>query len=161
GEDPAGLVGEVRKAALAGGPDNRSVGEAEVKAVGGEHRVSGGFDLTRAPERRDLALAVRTPDALLATEEPELLVAMLPRDGRTAWTVQVWRRAGQSVDQIARILRRPPGAVEALLGSTGGESPASLGAKLRRCWEVELALKSSGEPRAELAVLVSELCGAR
>ena len=59
------------------------------------------------------------------------------------------------------MLRRPPGAVDALLGSLGGESSASLGDKLRRCWEVERALKSSGEPRTELAVLVSELCSAR
>ena len=161
GDDPALLVGEVRKAALAGGPDNRSVGEAEVRAVVGEHRVSGVFDLTRALERRDLALALSTLDELLATEEPMLLIAMLTREVRTAWTVQLWRRAGQSVDQIARMLRRPPSAVEALLGSLGGESPASLGDKLRRCWQVERALKSSGEPRAELAVLVSELCSAR
>jgi DNA polymerase-3 subunit delta len=161
GDDPALLVGEVRKAALAGGPDNRTVGEAEVRAVVGEHRVSGVFDLTRALERRDLALALRTLDGLLATEEPMLLIAMLTREVRTAWTAQLWRRAGQSVDQIARTLRRPPGAVEALLGSLGGESPASLGDKLRRCWEVERALKSSGEPRTELIVLVSELCSAR
>jgi DNA polymerase-3 subunit delta len=158
GDDPALLVGEVRKAALAGGPDNQNVGEAEVRAVVGEHRVSGIFDLTRALERRDLALALRTLDGLLATEEPMLVIAMLTREVRTAWTVQLWRRAGQSVDQIARILRRPPAAIEALLGSLGSESPASLGGKLRRCWEVERALKSSGEPRAELAVLVSELC---
>ena len=161
GDDPALLVGEVRKAALAGGPDNRNVGEPEVRAVVGEHRVSGVFDLTRALERRDLALALRTLDGLLATEEPMLLIAMLTREVRTAWTVQLWRRGGQSVEQIARMLRRPPGAVEALLGSLGGESQASLGDKLRRCWEVERALKSSGEPRTELAVLVSELCSAR
>jgi DNA polymerase-3 subunit delta len=161
GDDPALLVGEVRKAALAGGPDNRKVDEAEVRAVVGEHRVSGVFDLTRALERRDLGLALRTLDGLLATEEPMLLIAMLTREVRTAWTVQLWRRAGQSVDQIARLLRRPPAAVDALLGSLGGESPASLGDKLRRCWEVERSLKSSGEPRAELAVLVSELCSAR
>jgi DNA polymerase-3 subunit delta len=161
GDDPALLVGEVRKAALAGGPDNPNVGEAEVRAVVGEHRVSGIFDLTRALERRDLALALRTLDGLLTTEEPMLVIAMLTREVRTAWTVQLWRRAGQSVDQIARMLRRPPAAVEALLGSLGAESPAALGAKLRRCWEVERALKSSGEPRAELALLVSELCSAR
>jgi DNA polymerase-3 subunit delta len=161
GDDPALLVAEVRKAALAGGPDNRSVGEAEVRAVVGEHRVSGVFDLTRALERRDLALALRTLDALLATEEPMLLIAMLTREVRTAWTVQLWRRAGQSVEQIGRILRRPPAAIESILGSLGGDSPASLGGKLRRCWEVEHALKSSGQPRAELAVLVTDLCSAR
>jgi DNA polymerase III delta subunit len=161
GDDPALLVGEVRKAALAGGPDNHNVGEAEVRAVVGEHRVSGVFDLIRALERRDLGLALRTLDALLATEEPMLVIAMLTREVRTAWTVQLWRRAGQSVDQIGRMLRRPPGAVEAILGSLGGDSPAALGDKLRRCWEVEQALKSSGEPRAELAILVSELCAGR
>jgi DNA polymerase III subunit delta len=161
GDDPALLVGEVRKAALAGGPANQNVGEPEVRAVVGEHRVSGIFDLTRALERRDLALALRTLDGLLTTEEPMLIIAMLTREVRTAWTAQLWRRAGQSVEQIARILRRPPGAIEALLASLGGDSPAALGDKLRRCWEVEGKLKSSGEPRAELALLVCELCAGR
>jgi DNA polymerase III delta subunit len=161
GDEPALLLGEVRKAALAGGPDNRSVGEAEVRAVVGEHRVSAVFELTRALERRDLALALRTLDGLLATEEPMLILALLTRELRTAWTVQVWRRRGQSVDQIARILRRPPGAVEALLTSLGGAPTGVLSALLRRCWEVERALKSGGEPRAEMTLLISDLCGAR
>lgn len=161
GEDPALLLGEVRKAALAGGGDHRSVGEAEIRAVVGEHRVSGVFDLTRALERRDLALALRTLDRLLATEEPMLILAMLTREVRTAWTVQVWRRRGQSVEQIARILRRPPAAVEAILASLGADSSAALAEKLRRCWTTEHALKSGGEPRAEMAMLVSRLCGAR
>jgi DNA polymerase III subunit delta len=161
GEDPGLLLGEVRKAALAGGPDNRGVGEAEVRAVVGEHRVSAVFDLTRALERRDLGLALRTLDGLLASEEPMLILTMLTREVRTAWTVQVWRRRGQPVDQIARILRRPPGAIEALLAASGGESSETLAIKLRRCWQVERALKSGGQARAEMTVLVSELCGAR
>jgi DNA polymerase III delta subunit len=161
GDEPARLLGEVRKAALAGGADNRRVGEAEVRAVVGEHRVSAVFDLTRALERRDLALALRTLDALLATEEPMLILAMLTREVRTAWTVQAWRRRGQPVDQIARILRRPPAAVEALVASLGSEPAEALGGKLRRCWEVERALKSGGEARTEMALLVSDLCGAR
>jgi len=161
GEDPGLLLGEVRKAALAGGPDNRGVGEAEVRAVVGEHRVSAVFDLTRALERRDLGQALRTLDRLLASEEPMLILTMLTREVRTAWTVQVWRRRGQPVDQIARILRRPPGAVEALLAALGGESSSALAAKLRRCWDVERALKSGGEARTEMALLVSDLCGAR
>src|SRR5262249_20542163 len=48
GDDGASLLGEARKAALAGGPDNRTVGVKEVTAVVGEHRLSGVFDLTRA-----------------------------------------------------------------------------------------------------------------
>jgi DNA polymerase-3 subunit delta len=161
GDDPALLIGEVRKAALAGGPANRTVAEPEVRAVVGEHRVSGIFDLTRALERRDLGLALRTLDGLLTTEEPMLIIAVLTREVRTAWTVQRWRRAGQSVEQIARVLRRPPAAIDALLGSLGSEPADSLSGKLRRCWAVEQALKSSGEPRAELALLVCELCASR
>lgn len=161
GDDPALLLSEVRKAALAGGPDNRRVGEPEVRAVVGEHRVSAVFDLTRALERRDLGQALRTLEGLLVTEEPMLVLVMLTREVRHAWTVQVWRRRGQPVDQIARILRRPPSAIEALLASFGGDSETALGDKLRRCWDVERALKSGGEPRVELALLVSDLCGAR
>ena len=40
GDDLTQLVGEVEKAALAGGPENRRVGAAEVRAVVGEHRCA-------------------------------------------------------------------------------------------------------------------------
>jgi len=158
GEESAALLGEARKAALAGGPDNRTVGVREVGAVVGEHRVAGVFELTRAVERRDLGLALRTLDRLLATEEPMRVLSVLTRDVRLAWTVRVWRERGQTVDQIARMLRLPPGVVEAL---AAGGGVARLAADLRRCWEVERCLKSSGEPRAELTALVTALCAAR
>ena len=158
GEESAALLGEARKAALAGGPDNRTVGVREVGAVVGEHRVAGVFELTRAVERRDLGLALRTLDRLLATEEPMRVLSILTRDVRLAWTVRVWRERGQPVDQIARMLRLPPGVVEALAAGGGA---ARLAADLRRCWEVEQRVKSSGEPRAELTALVTDLCAAR
>src|SRR5216683_1879610 len=53
GEDTATLLGEARKAALAGGPDNRAVGVKDVGAIVGERRLDAIFDLTRAVERRD------------------------------------------------------------------------------------------------------------
>ncbi|MBI3636816.1 MAG: hypothetical protein HY216_11515, partial [Candidatus Rokubacteria bacterium] len=147
--------------ALAGGPDNRAVGVREVSAVVGEHRVSGIFDLTRAIERQDRALALRTLERLLETEEPIPVLAMLTREVRTAWSIREWRARGQSVDQIARILRRPPPAIEAVAAQYGDVPPAALATKLKRCWEVEHRLKSGGDPRAEMAALVAELCGAR
>lgn len=160
GEDGAALLGEARKAALAGGPDNRAVGVAEVTAVVGEHRVSGIFDLTRAIERREVGLALRTLERLLATEDALFVLVALTRDVRTAWMAREWRAAGQTVDQIARSLRRPPGAVEALLASTGAAPTRVLAANLVRCWQAEWRLKSGGEPRAEMAALVAELAGA-
>jgi DNA polymerase-3 subunit delta len=160
GEDSATLLGEARKAALAGGPDNRTVGVKEVTAVVGEHRVSAIFELSRAIERREVGLALRTLERLLITEDAVFVLAVLTRDVRTAWMVREWRGRGQSVDQIARLLRRPPGAVEALVAVTTAESPATLARKLVRCWEVEQRLKSGGQPRAELTGLVAELAGA-
>ncbi len=43
----------------------------------------------------DVALAVRTLESLLATEEPMLLLALLTREVRTAWTIREWSRAGR------------------------------------------------------------------
>ena len=160
GEDTATLLGETRKAALAGGPDNRAVGVKDVGAVVGEHRLDAIFDLTRAVERRDIAGALKTLDRLLATEDAMLLLTVLARDVRTAWTAVALRRRGRSVEEIARALRRPPVVIETLTGSTSG-SEAHFAWKLRRCWDTERRLKSSGEPRAEMVALVADLCAER
>ena len=157
GEDSAALLGEARKAALAGGPDNRAVSVKDVSAVVGEHRLDAIFDLTRAVERRDRAAALKTLDRLLATEDWNLLLSVLTRDVRTAWTAVAWRRRGRGLDEISRALRRPPAVIEAITGATGG-SEALFAWKLRRCWDAERRLKSSGEPWAEMAALVADLC---
>ncbi len=160
GEDTATLLGEARKAALAGGPDNRAVGVKDVGAIVGERRLDAIFDLTRAVERRDLAGALKTLDRLLATEDAPLLLSVLARDVRTAWTALAWRRRGRPVEEIARTLRRPPAVIEALTGPTSG-SEALFAWRLRRCWDADRRLKSSGEPRAEMAALVADLCAER
>lgn len=157
GDDSAALLGEARKAALAGGPDNRTVGVREVGAVVGERRLGDVFELTRAVERGDTALALRTLDRLLGAEEPMVLLTLLARDVRTAWTVLDLRARGRSTEEIARALRRPPAVVEALGAATGGGARALAG-RLGRCWNVEARLKSGGEPAAELAALVADLC---
>src|SRR5712692_2286399 len=149
GEDTATLLGEARKAALAGGPDNRAVGVKDVGAIVGERRLDAIFDLTRAVERR-----------VLATEDAPLLLSVLARDVRTAWTALAWRRRGRPVEEIARTLRRPPAVIEALTGPTSG-SEALFAWRLRRCWDADRRLKSSGEPRAEMAALVADLCAER
>ena len=158
GEDSATLLGEVQKAALAGGPDNRAVGVKEVSAVVGEHRVSGLFELTRAVERHEIGLALRTLDRLLATEDPLPVLVALTRDVRMRWTVYQWRTQGRPAVEIARALGRPPAVVDALLTASAGDTTAGLTSKLERCWMVERRLKSGGEASTELAVLVAELC---
>ena len=158
GDDPVSLLAEVRKAALAGGPDNVAVGAKEVTAVVGEHRVSGVFDLTRAVEQQDLAQALVTLDRLLASEEPMFVLTVLARELRRAWTVREWTREGIAPDQIARNLRVPPRVAEAIVARTRGAAGARLPRQLQRCWEVERRLKSGGAARAELTALVADLC---
>jgi DNA polymerase-3 subunit delta len=160
GEDSAMLLGEARKAALAGGPDNRTAGVNEVTAVVGEHRVSAVFELSRAIERREIGLALRTLERLLVTEDAVFVLVALTRDVRAAWMVHQCRARGQSTDQIARLVRRPPGAVAALVAAVSGTPSATLARRLVRCWEVEQRLKSGGQARAELTALVAELAGA-
>jgi DNA polymerase III delta subunit len=158
GDDSVAVLAEVRKAALAGGPDNVAVGAREVAAVVGEHRVSDVFELTRAVERRDLAGALVTLDRLLAGEEPMRILGLLTTTLRRAWRVRELTRAGQGADQIARTLYLHPRVTEALVASTRGAAGERLPRQLERCWEVERRLKSQGEPRAELVALVAELC---
>ena len=62
GDDLTHLCGEVEKAALAGGADNRRVGATEVRAVVGETRARHVFDLTRALVDRDRAAALALPE---------------------------------------------------------------------------------------------------
>jgi DNA polymerase-3 subunit delta len=157
GDDTAALLGEARKAALAGGGQG-IVGVKDVTAVVGEHRLAGVFDLTRAVERREVGLALRLLDRLLVTEEPMRLLTLLTSDVRTGWAVLERTRRGERPDQIARALRRPPAAVTAHVTRTAGISAAVLATKLRRCWEVEHRLKSGADAPAELAALVVELC---
>jgi len=160
GDDSARLLGEVRKAALAGSADGRTVGVREVSAIVGEQRLSDVFELTRAVERRETGQALRLLDRLLLMEEPMRLLGLLTRGVRTAWTVRDLHTRGGSVDQIARALRLPVPVVEKLVASAVAQSDTALAAKLRRCWEVERRLKSSGVARAEMAALVTELCNA-
>jgi DNA polymerase-3 subunit delta len=161
GEDGATLLGETRKAALAGGSDNRAVGVKEVTAIVGEHRLHDAFELTRAVERRDLPQALKILDRLLGTEEPMRLLALLVNDVRTAWSVADLAARGQSVEQIARQLRRPPRVVEAIARAATPARAAAMAGRLARCWDVEWRLKSSAQARAELTALVADLCAAR
>ncbi|HEU4439819.1 MAG TPA: DNA polymerase III subunit delta [Methylomirabilota bacterium] len=159
GDDLTQLVGEVEKAALAGGPDNRRVGVDEVRAVVGEHRLRHVFDLTRALVARDRGAALVLLESLLnAGEEPLAVLGMLTREARAIWQVASALRGGRAPEEIARGLRRPPAAAAALLERARALSPATAARQLARCWEVERRLKLGGAARPELSLLVADLC---
>lgn len=159
GEDLTQLLGEVEKAALAGGPENRRVGVTEVRAVVGEHRLHGIFELTRALARRDAAAALALLESLLnGGEDPLGVLAMLAREARAAWQAAEALRRGRAPEDVARALRRPPAAAAALVERAQALAPAAGARLLRRCWEVERRLKLGGVPRSELSLLIADLC---
>jgi DNA polymerase-3 subunit delta len=161
GDDLTLLLGEVAKAALAGGPDNRRVTPSEVRAVVGEQRLRNIFELTRAVAERDLGAALGVLGALLsAGEEPLGVLGMLAREARSVWQAREWLRQGRRDDEVARLLRRPPPAAAAVVALARALSGADASARLTRCWEVERRLKQSGAPRPELALLIADLCAA-
>lgn len=160
GEDLSTLAGELEKALLFSGP-TRAIGEEEIRQVVGEHRVLRAFELADAVERRQLGPALALLDNLLAAgEEPLAILGALTRQVRATWQAKEWLREGKSVEEIGRLLRRPPFAVEALAASATSLAPADLARALTRCWKAERRLKSGGRPRSELTVLVADLCGA-
>ena len=159
GDDLTQLWGEVEKAALAGGPDNRRVGVAEVRAVVGEHRLRHIFDLTRALALGDAGAALPLCESLQnAGEDPLAVLAMLAREVRAAWQVTEGLRAGRREEEIARDLRRPPAAAAALIKRARSLPPGAATRLLRRAWETERRLKLGGAPRAELSLLIADLC---
>ena len=161
GEDTAALLGETRKAALVGTGAPGTVGVKDVTAVVGEHRVAGVFDLTRAIERRDVGVALRTLDRLLTSEDAMRILALLSGEVRMSWRVRELADRGQTGEQIARALNRPPGVVRARLEADSGTEPGQFATRLRRCRDVEQRLKSGGDARAELTALVAELAAGR
>jgi len=111
-----------------------------------------------AVQRREVGPALRTLDRLLAAEEPVRLLALLVADVRATMTVADLAARGQAVDQIARVVRKPPQVVDAIARGPASASRATLARRLARCWEAERRMKSSGDARAELAALVVDLC---
>ena len=161
GDDLTALAGEVAKAALAGGPDNRRVTPREVRAVVGAHRLRHIFDLTRAVAERDLGAAQTVLGALLtAGEEPLAVLGMLAREARSVWQAREWLREGRREDEVARLLRRPPPAAAAVVALARALRDGGAARRLARCWEVERRLKLGGSPRPELALLIADLCAA-
>ena len=159
GEDLTALSGELEKALLFAG--SRSITEEHVQGVVGEHRVLRTFELTDAVERREIGRALALLESLLASgEEPLAILGTLTRQVRTTWQVGEWRRQGKTVEEIAALLRRPSFAVQALSARAAAVPAGDLSRALRRCWEVEGKLKSGGRPRAELTVLLADLCRA-
>lgn len=159
GDDPTRLLAEAEKAAVAGGPDNRRVGPAEVRAAVGDQRVRRLYELSRAVEQRELGAALAVCEALLgAGEDPLAILGVLSRESQLLLEVRRWRAAGRSSAEVARELRRPERAAAAFIALAERSTERAVRRRLEACWETERRLKSGGAGRPELALLLAELC---
>ncbi len=159
GEDPSRLASELAKAALAGSPDGRRAGLAEVRAVVGEQRARRIFELTDAIVRRDAGRALQLLEGLLnAGEDPLAVIALAARELRLSWQVADGLRQGRPEAELARSLRRPPAVAQAVVERARTTSPAAAARALQRCWDAERRIKLGSPARPETALLVAELC---
>jgi DNA polymerase-3 subunit delta len=157
GEELSRLASELDKAAIAAGRPR--IGVDDVRAVVGEHRARHLFDLGDAVARRDVGLALSLLDSLLGGgEDPVRLVAVLAGIVRLWWETAEALREGRSEADVARGLRGPPHAREAVIARARTLSAEAAARNLFRCWTAERRLKLSGPPRPEVSLLVAELC---
>src|SRR5262249_48203128 len=158
GNDLTRLRGEVEKAALAGGRDNRRVGAAEVRAVVGEHRLRHIFELTRAVIAGDAASALWLLELLLnAGEDPLGVLGMLGREARALVQAAEGLRRDRREEQIARSLGRPHAAALAVIERARAMAPGAPARLLERCWDAERRLKLSAPARPDLSLPAPDL----
>jgi DNA polymerase III subunit delta len=159
GEDLGRLAGELEKAALFVGPDGR-VTEEVVLALVGESRARRYWELGQALEEGEAGKALRVLEQLLAAgEEPTPLLGLVVAFVRDAWRVKSAVAEGR--DPRAALRGRPSFVVDRIATRAAAIRPEALAGALRRCFDVEVALKSGGgEPRALLTALVADVARA-
>jgi DNA polymerase-3 subunit delta len=157
GEELSRLASELDKAATAAGQGR--IGVDDVRAVVGEHRVRHLFDLGDAVARRETGPALSLLESLLGSGEDAVrLVAALAGIVRLWWETAEALREGRSEADVARGLRGPPQARDAVIVRARTLSAEAAARHLARCWAAERRLKLSSPPRPEVSLLVAELC---
>ncbi|MBI3456246.1 MAG: DNA polymerase III subunit delta [Candidatus Rokubacteria bacterium] len=163
GEELSRLAGELEKAAVFADADGR-VTEEVVAALVGESRVRQYWELSQALEEGEGAKALRVLDQLLvAGDEPTALLGQIVGYLRDVWRVKAALGERKDARQVAKLLprNRPPFAVERLMARAAAMRAGDLEAAMRRCFDVERRLKSSGgDPRTLLTTLVADVARA-
>ncbi|HSE94366.1 MAG TPA: DNA polymerase III subunit delta, partial [Methylomirabilota bacterium] len=162
GEDLTRLAGELDKVILHAAED-QIISDHAVRSLAGETRVRQFWELTQALEEARQAEALRVLECLLAAgEEPLTILAWVSGHLRTLWRVAGGQAEGGAVRHIGGLLRprRPDFAVERLMARAVAKGQSGITAGVRRCFEVERAIKTgAGSPRPLLTALVAELAG--
>jgi DNA polymerase-3 subunit delta len=157
GNNLAEVMGELDKLISYAG-DARFFEEADVAAVVADTRVESVFTLTDALGHGDRAEALRLLNRLIDDGQPPLLLlSMLVRHFRQLWKAQQLLEQGVAHKELPRRIGINPYFLGGLLEQARRWSSRQLGDAFPRFLDVDLALKSGGDPRAHLERLVLEL----
>ena len=153
------LDSELEKLALYVG-GRKQITPQDLAAVTGRGRLYSIFDFTDALVQGRLDRALSAYHQLDSLGEPAVRVlAMVTRLFRQLLEVRAVLDQGGGPGEVQSALRLPPNAIRGLTERARREDPASLGARLGRILETDLALKSSpGADRVIMERLVMDLC---
>jgi len=158
GTNLAEVVGELEKLVSYVG-DGEFIEEADVAAVVSDTRAESVFALTDALGNGDCATALRLLNRLLDDGQPPLVIlAMLTRHFRQLWKGRELLAQGVAQKELPRRIGVNPYFLSGLLAQARRCSDLQLRTAFPRFLEVDLALKSAGDPRAHLERLVLDLC---
>lgn len=159
GNNLAEVTGELDKLASYVGT-SEYIEEADVAAVVSDTRVESVFALTDALGGGDCAQALRLLNRLLDDGQPPLVIlTMLVRHYRQLWKTRELIGQGVAQKDLPRRIGVNPYFLGGLLTQAGNCDDERLRAAFPRFLAVDLALKSGGDPRAQLEGLVFALCG--
>jgi len=157
GNNLAEVVGELDKLVSYAG-DREFFEEADVAAVVSDTRVENVFALTDAIGTGDHAAALRLLQRLLDDGQPPLVIlSMLIRHFRQLWKARELLEQGVPQKELPRRIGINPYFVGSLLTQAQQYSDRQLREAFPRLLAVDLALKSGGDPRAQLEGLIFTL----
>lgn len=133
--------------------------EDDIAAVVSDTRVESVFSLTDALGAGELAVAMRLLNRLLDDGQPPLVIlSMLIRHFRQLWKARELLAQGVPQKDLPRRIGVNPYFVNGLLTQAKRFSSEQLRDVFPRFLAVDLALKSGGDPRAQLEGLLFALC---
>lgn len=158
GNNLAEVMGELEKLTSYVG-EREYFEEEDVAAVVSDTRVESVFALTDALGSGDLAAALRLLGRLLDDGQPPLVIlSMLIRHFRQLWKARELLAQGVPQKDLPRRIGVNPYFLGGLLTQAKRCSDSQLREAFPRFLAVDLALKSGGDPRAQLEGLVFALC---
>lgn len=158
GEDMENVQNELEKLISYVGPDEDVVTAQDVDTVTTETVTNRIFDMVRAIAAHRTAEALDLYNDLLTLKEPPMrILFLIARQYNQLLSVKEMTAAGKDRNEIAKALKTPAFAVGKLQQQARSYQSAALFARLRRCIQLEEAVKTGNlQDRLAVELLITE-----